>query len=233
MAKKNKNNFDSKQSFQEMLPIETVDRGFIKVKNYMMDEYYPVIVLGDRNLDLMSEDALGAFAHSIQTAINTSDLLSFEILVVPVPYDTEEWQNNIEKRIKEIRQQQNDLSVLIKEKNEAGENISGLEEEMQALTYYIDHLKAQREYVLESLQKEDFSVKKAYFVPKFREQESLVDYQAETNALVENLAAHIPGTRALYSKEIRDLLFILLNPLRKVSTKVKPNSLPPVIKEGF
>lgn len=222
-----------KKSFQQWLPIEDVDRGFIKVKNFSRDEYYPVISFGDLNIDLLTEQELFLLARNIESAIASINVTDFQILLMPVPYDIETWLKHIDDREAELEKQRAEIDQKIaaaQSSDDPSVDLASLNADHAAVDFYITHMRGQRNYVMGKLGDGSIVCKKAFFIPKFDGLSTLSEYQDATNTVVQRLNAVIPGTTQLNSQGIRNLLFTILNPLHQRYMKVPGVQLPPQTK---
>ena len=222
-----------KKSFQAWLPIEDVDRGFIKVKNYTRDEYYPVISIGDLNIDLLTSEELFLLARNIESAIASINVNDFQFLLMPVPYDIETWLKHVDDRTAELEKQRAAIDQAILDAQNSGDpsaDLATLNADHAAIDFYIAHMRGQRNYVMSKLGDGSIVCKKAFLIPKFDGLSTLSEYQDATNTVVQRLNAVIPGTTQLNSQAIRNLLFTILNPLHQRYVKVPGVQLPPQTK---
>ena len=224
-----------KRSFQQWLPIEDVDKGFIKVKNYARDEYYPVISIGDLNIDLLTDSELFLLARNIESAIAASNVNDFQFLLMPVPYDVETWLKHVDSRIVELEKQREaiDQKVADAQRNDdPNVDLATLNADRASVDFYIAHMRGQRAYVMGKLSDGSIVCKKAFMIPKFDNLTTLSEYQDATNTVVARFNSVIPGTTQLNSQAIRNLLFTILNPLHQRYVKVPSVQLPPVTRFG-
>ena len=71
-----------KASFQERLQIkDIVNRCYLTRKG----EYLTVFSIGQKAIDLMSEDELAVYAHQLETTFSTLDIEILEFMLLPVP----------------------------------------------------------------------------------------------------------------------------------------------------
>ncbi len=222
-----------KKSFQEWLPIEDVDRGFIKVKNYSHDEYYPVISIGEVNIDLMTKPELYTFARNIETVIASLNIIDFQILLMPVPYDIEDWLQHVDQRTEELEQMRSDIDRKIHDAVQSGDPLADLDTlnaDHASLDFYLSHLSGQRAYVVNKLSDGTIVCKKAFFVPRFDGLNSLGEYQDATTTVVRRFNDVIPGTTQLNNQAIRNMLFTVLNPLHQQYIRVPAMQFPTHLK---
>lgn len=222
-----------KRSFQQWLPIEDVDRGFIKVKNYSRDEYYPVISIGDLNIDLLTDQELFLLARNIESAIASINVTDFQFLLMPIPYDIETWLKHVDDRKAELEKQRDAIDQKIanaQASDDPSVDLATLNADRASIDFYIAHLRGQRAYVMGKLGDGSIVCKKAFFIPKFDGLSTLSEYQDATNTVVQRLNAVIPGTTQLNSQGIRNMLFTILNPLHQRYVKVPGVQLPPQTK---
>ena len=77
ISKEEKEELKRKASFRERIPVKDIeDRLYVTKDN----EYLSVFKLGQKAIDLMSDDEVYAFSRSIETAFETLDLLSVQFL---------------------------------------------------------------------------------------------------------------------------------------------------------
>ena len=73
ISKEEKEELKRKASFRERIPVKDIEDRLYVTKN---NEYLSVFKLGQKAIDLMSDDEVYAFSRSIETAFETLDLLS-------------------------------------------------------------------------------------------------------------------------------------------------------------
>ena len=81
-----------KASFQERLQIkDIVNRCYLTRKG----EYLTVFSIGQKAIDLMSEDELAVYAHQLETTFSTLDIEILEFMLLPVPFDLQPYPPTI------------------------------------------------------------------------------------------------------------------------------------------
>ena len=109
ISKEEKEELKRKASFRERIPVKDIeDRLYVTKDN----EYLSVFKLGQKAIDLMSDDEVYAFSRSIETAFETLDLLSAQFLLLPVPFDLDPYRFIKKKTYKILK----DKEEVIKDK---------------------------------------------------------------------------------------------------------------------
>lgn len=222
-----------RDSFQQWMPIKDVQNGFIVDEN---GDMFPVIELGSANLELMTLDEKGLLGRRLEQAIASFPFQEFEILLVPMPFDIEAWQEQVRNRLKELSAQREELtSLLAKERRKDEPDLERQKEinaQIAAISFYENHLAGQNRFVMGKIQAGQVVAQKAFFIPKFKPLGNLAAYQKMAEAVAHKMEDVATGSHLCDNQEIRNLLFVVLNPLRKDLHKVEPRQMSPVMRTG-
>ena len=113
ISKEEKEELKRKASFRERIPVKDIeDRLYVTKDN----EYLSVFKLGQKAIDLMSDDEVYAFSRSIETAFETLDLLSAQFLLLPVPFDLDPYRF-IKKKTYKILKDKEEISKMFEKLN--------------------------------------------------------------------------------------------------------------------
>ena len=220
-----------RESFQQWMPIKDVQNGFIIDDN---DDYFPVIQLGSANLELMTMDERALLGRRLEQAIASFPFSDFQMIICPMPFDIEAWQEQVRIRLKELSAQREELtSLLAKERRKDVLDLERQKEinaEIAAISFYENHLAGQNRFVMGKIQAGQVVAQTAFFIPRFKPLKNLSAYQRMAEAVAHKMEDVATGSHLCDNQEIRNLLFVLLNPLRKDLHKVEPRQMSPVMR---
>lgn len=202
-----------RESFQEFLPIKDIKNGcFIDDMGY----YYPVIVLGTINSDLMSKDQINALARGLEISFSSLLCRDYQCLMVPMPYDISLWRRGNDVILDEI----NDLKGMYQSQISHINPGSGYSKELDELQGKIKQLdiRAQllrdsNDYVIDKLHAGRMTTKKSYLIPNFRINDDIRVALENSREIVKKMNNNGIECRFATEQELRDLLYVLFNPL--------------------
>lgn len=221
-----------RESFQQWMPIKDVQNGFIIDEN---DDKFPVIELGTANLELMTMDEKAMLGKRLEQAIASFPFQEFQLLIVPMPFDIEDWQAQVRERLRELSAQRDELTSLVaRERRQETPNLERINElnaQLSAISFYENHLAGQNRFVMGRIQSGQVVAQKAFFIPHFKPLGNWAAYQKMAEAVAHKLEDVAVNSHLCDNQEIRNLLFVILNPLRKDLHKVEPRQMSPLMKE--
>ena len=220
-----------RESFQQWMPIKDVQNGFIIDEN---DDKFPVIELGTANLELMTMDEKAMLGKRLEQAIASFPFQEFQLLIVPMPFDIEDWQAQVTERLRELSAQRDELTSLVaRERRQETPNLKRINElnaQLNAISFYENHLAGQNRFVMGRIQSGQVVAQKAFFIPKFKPLGNLTAYQKMAEAVAHKMEDVAINSHLCDNQEIRNLLFVILNPLRKDLHKVEPRQMSPLMR---
>lgn len=124
------------ESFQEHLPIADIKNRLLVTKEGL---YYPVFKMGEKTLDLMSEEELNRFANQVMQSFASMNLDGVQFLTVPVPFDIGPYKNNQQLQIKNLEKKMDRLqNEIVKLEREIDNLYAQKNGEVPATTPYMD-----------------------------------------------------------------------------------------------
>lgn len=197
-------------SFQERLQIkDIVNRCYLTKKG----EYLSVFSMGQKAIDLMSEDELATYAHQLETTFSTLDIEIMEFMLLPVPFDLQPYRNAQLMASNRLRKREGDLRGNIsREKDESirHELIEELDQTL-LLQRYIDN---QSYFVSSKLQSGRVANKHCYVVCGIRERFNEIAVQESARRIEAALRTLSEDAHRCSQAEMEKILISIFNPLR-------------------
>ena len=213
ISKEEKEELKRKASFRERIPVKDIEDRLYVTKN---NEYLSVFKLGQKAIDLMSDDEVYAFSRSIETAFETLDLLSAQFLLLPVPFDLDPYRFIKKKTYKALK----DKEEVIKDKivkKDMGTTIAdydGLSKELRQYRMFEKYIDDQLYFVTKNMQKGTIANKHSYVICKIRECYNKTAAKEAAGNIEEVLQSVLEGSRRCSENEMEKILLELYNPLR-------------------
>ena len=213
ISKEEKEELKRKASFRERIPVKDIEDRLYVTKN---NEYLSVFKLGQKAIDLMSDDEVYAFSRSIETAFETLDLLSAQFLLLPVPFDLAPYQSLKKNTYKKLKSKEEEIKDKIVKKN-MGTKVSdydGLSKELRQYRMFEKYIDDQLYFVTRNMQKGTIANKHSYVICKIRECYNKTAAKEAANNIEEVLRSVLEGSRRCSESEMEKILLELYNPLR-------------------
>lgn len=222
-----------RETFQEFLPIKDIKNGcFIDDFGY----YYPVIVLGTINSDLMSKDQINTLARGLEISFSSLMCSDYQCLMVPMPYDISLWRRGNDLILDDIYDQKGKLQGKISQINPGSgysKELDELQGQMKQLDVRAQLLKDSNEYVIDKLHAGRMTTKKSYLIPNFRINDDIRVALENSREIVKKMNNNGIECRFATEQELRDLLYVLFNPLSsEVAGTPRVSSIPDIRLEG-
>lgn len=213
ISKEEKEELKRKASFKERVPVKNIEDRLFVTKN---NEYLSVFKLGQKAIDLMSDDEVYAFSRSIETAFETLDLLSAQFLLLPVPFDLAPYQSFKKDTYKKLKSKEEEIKDKIVKKNMGIEvsDYDGLSKELRQHRMFEKYIDDQLYFVTRNMQKGTIANKHSYVICKIRESYNKTAAKEAANNIEEVLRSVLEGSRRCSESEMEKILLELYNPLR-------------------
>ena len=213
ISKEEKEELKRKASFRERIPVKDIEDRLYVTKN---NEYLSVFKLGQKAIDLMSDDEVYAFSRSIETAFETLDLLSAQFLLLPVPFDLAPYQSLKKNTYKKLKSKEEEIKDKIVKKNMGIElsDYDGLSKELRQYRMFEKYIDDQLYFVTRNMQKGTIANKHSYVICKIRESYNKTAAKEAANNIEEVLRSVLDGSRRCSESEMEKILLELYNPLR-------------------
>ena len=213
ISKEEKEELKRKASFKERVPVKNIEDRLYVTKN---NEYLSVFKLGQKAIDLMSDDEVYAFSRSIETAFETLDLLSAQFLLLPVPFDLAPYQSLKKDTYKKLKSKEEEIKDKIVKKNMGIEvsDYDGLSKELRQYRMFEKYIDDQLYFVTRNMQKGTIANKHSYVICKIRESYNKTAAKEAANNIEEVLRSVLEGSRRCSESEMEKILLELYNPLR-------------------
>ena len=198
------------KSFQERLPIAKITKGLFQTKK---GEFYPVFALGQKAVDLMSEDEVYAFARNLETTFETLGLVSVQFLLLPVPFDLQPYQAQQAKRLAELKREEQELKAQIANSN-ALFQLDGAEKQLAQNQICQKYISDQNFFVVKALQSGRIANKHSYCICKIKDCYNETAVLEAARQIDSALRGVIPDSHRCTEAEMEKILIELFNPLR-------------------
>lgn len=200
------------KSFQERLPIAKITKGLFQTKK---NEFFPVFALGQKAVDLMSEDEVYAFARNLETTFETLGLASVQFLLLPVPFDLQPYQAQQAKRLQELKKEEQDIKSEIANLGvEDLLRISTLEANLAQNQICQKYISDQNFFVVKALQSGRIANKHSYCICKIKDcynETAVLEAARQIDSAIRSV---IPDSHRCTEAEMEKILIELFNPLR-------------------
>ena len=262
MAKKNKKKLtpaeieyqNRMESFQEHLPIADIKKRLLVTKDGL---YYPMFKMGEKTLDLMSEEELNNFANRVMQVFASMNLDGSQFLTVPIPFDIAPYkviqQKQITKLRRDIDNYQSKITQcerLIDEKHHAADNfddeelrakvikdienirkhdIPSLQQKIQQSEQFIQYISEQVKYIVDILNSGLAAHKVCIVIPCIHGNNNETAVQEACINIENKLRGLAPDSHRCSEQEMRDVLYSILNPMRQDAYHVSDTNLPPYL----
>ena len=223
-ALRRKEEMRNKAAFQDFLPITDVKNGCFVDKN---NNYYPVIKIGTRNLDLMSKEDKLSLASYLEEIFGSLKTKHYQFSIVPMPYDITDWNTNMSDIIEEIsnnKQRVND--EIMKSNTEWEEEIA--KKKRQVLDARLQIVREQKNWVTDKVQSGRLATKKCYLILDFDNCKDARTANVKIRETIERFASKDVETSMSTDRELRLLLNILCNPLQSSAHSIQSTRIPPL-----
>ncbi|MDO4500670.1 MAG: hypothetical protein Q4B60_05275 [Erysipelotrichaceae bacterium] len=207
LSKEEKKILERKMSFQERLPIKEIkNRLFVTKKG----EYLSVFTMGQKAVDLMSEDEVFSFSRQMETAFETLGLDKVQFLLLPVPFDLAPYQSIRKKQYIKLKKEEEFIKSKV---DREGENpfLENQLEQNKLLQKYIDD---QLFFVTRSMQSGRVANKHCYIVCGIKERYNETASQEAARQIESVLKSVCDDSRRCSESEMEKILIELYNPLR-------------------
>lgn len=197
-------------SFQDRLQIkDIINRCYLTKKG----EYLSVFSMGQKAVDLMSEDELAAYAHQLETTFSTLDIEILEFMLLPVPFDLQPYRNSQLMASNRLRKREGELREFISRENDPVRKHEIIEELDQVLLLqrYIDN---QTYFVSGKLQSGRVANKHCYVVCGIRERWNEIAVQESARRIEAALRTLSEDAHRCSTTEMEKILVSIFNPLR-------------------
>lgn len=225
LTKEEKQEIARKQSFQERIPIKDIRNRLYVTKD---DQLLPVFSIGQRAVDLMSEEEAFEFSKQLDTVFQTLGLITAQFLLLPVPFDLHPYQANQDRRYRELQEevrqiklQEQSIYAQLNDEKTSPEDYKRLEIEYEAIRKEIE----QKETCLKFISEQSYFVNKNLQSGRIANKHSYVVCQIKdcwNETAVQEAAKRIEGALKQISnesyrcseREMEKILVELYNPLR-------------------
>ena len=198
------------KSFQERLPILKIkNRLFVTKKN----EYLPVFVLGQRAVDLMSEDEVYEFSQQLERTFQTLGITKIQFLLLPVPFDLAPYELNQKRRFDELRNQEASLRSAIGSCFNFNQR-AYLEDELAQNLICQKYIDNQSYFVTRNLQSGRVANKHTYVICSIKESYNETAVQEAARQIESALKSIADDSHRCSEEEMEKILIELYNPLR-------------------
>lgn len=198
------------KSFQERIPIARITKGLVLSKK---KEYFPVFALGQRTVELMSEDEIYSFARQLETTFATLGLSSVHFLLLPVPFDLAPYKNNQQNRIDQLREEEIVLKNRIETSNDL-EEVQKLEKALDQNEICQKYINDQLAFTAKCLQTGRIANKHSYVICKTKDCWNETAVLEASNQIEQALRSVADDSHRCSNEEIEKILIELYNPLR-------------------
>lgn len=213
-----------KSSFQNFIPIIDIKNGCFRDR---FGKYLPVILIGSKNLDLMSKEDKYNLQARLEEVYLSIKAESYQISIIPMPYDISEWNANMSNFIAEIVQEKSEnLSNYGDLKTEWEKKKS--KEEKTILESRLTLMTEEKDWVTEKVQTGSLSSKKCFMILEFDEVDDVRTAVMKANEVIDRFRQKDIEVRLTSERELRDLLNILCNPLNTSVKELQRINLGPV-----
>lgn len=224
-------------SFQEHLPIEDISNRLFKDKNNC---YYPAFKMGEKTLDLMTLPELDAFSKQVQITFASMNLDGCQFLTVPTPFDLTPYKKNQEKQIERLRMDINRLRNKVSEYQNA-EGVVDFEylqgdsdaakaaRQIKQYELYIEYINAQTKFITEMLKSGLAAHKECIVIPVIHDNWNATTVEEAALNIETKLKSIASDSHRCSEQEMRDILYSILNPMRKDTYRVPPTQYTPTL----
>ena len=210
LSREEKAEIRRKQSFQERLPVKEIrNRLFVTKKG----EYLSVFTMGQRAVDLMSEDEVFAFSRQIETAFETLGLVKVQFLLLPVPFDLAPYQSVQKRRYGQLKREEGILRMRLANERDR-KQIEYMEMELEQNLLLQKYIDDQSFFVAKNMQSGRVANKHCYIVCGIKELWNETAAQEAANQIEAVLKSVAEDSRRCSEAEMEKILIELYNPLR-------------------
>ena len=169
--------------------------------------------IGQKAIDLMSEDELAVYAHQLETTFSTLDIEILEFMLLPVPFDLQPYRNAQLMASNRLRKREGELRENIARENDQDIKHELIEELDQTLLFqrYIDN---QSYFVSSKLQSGRVANKHCYVVCGIRERFNEIAVQESARRIEAALRTLSEDAHRCSQAEMEKILISIFNPLR-------------------
>ena len=197
-------------SFQERLQIKNiVNRCYLTKKG----EYLTVFSMGQKAIDLMSEDELAVYASQLETTFSTLDIEIMEFMLLLVPFDLQPYRNAQLMASNRLRKREGELREDISREKDQDIRHELIEELDQTLLLqrYIDN---QSYFVSSKLQSGRVANKHCYVVCGVKDRWNEIAVQESARRIEMALRSLSDDAHRCSQAEMEKILVSIFNPLR-------------------
>ena len=200
-------------ALQEMIPVKDV-WNCMMVDGY--GQLYPVLTIGSKNTDLMSLRDLLGFQKQMEQAFSGLPVVSYQILIVPMPFDTGAWIDNNNK-IRERHKKR--FYATEEEKPLLGESIEDFNTRIRRIQENINwqerYLNEEEEYVKARVNSGQITTKRSFMILNlsYEQNKDMREALSVARTVVNSFGGSQLDIREATEQEARNLLYVLLNPL--------------------
>lgn len=196
---------------QDKIPVKDVWNGCF------VDEYgdlYPVFAIGSKNVSMLSSADLYAFINALKIAFISIGVESYQIAIVPMPFDLETWLRHNNKIKAEIQTKHEEI---IRMPHLSGESDSDYKIRIGNLKMFNEwrhqFMQRQEQYVTSKLKSGQITTKRSYLIANLRSKQNIDEVLDAARTISNKFISSSIELRQLNSQEARSLLYVMLNPL--------------------
>lgn len=198
------------QSFQERLPIQKIKNRLFVTKKH---EFLPVFALGQKAVDLMSEEEVYEFAQQLERTFQTLGIKKTQYLLLPVPFDLAPYERNQKRRFEELR----NAEAVLRSSISACTNINQrayLEDELAQNLICQKYIDDQSYFIARNLQSGRVANKHTYVICGIKDSFNETAVQEAARQIEASLRSIADDSHRCTEEEMEKILIELYNPLR-------------------
>lgn len=210
LSKKENELLDRRKSFQDLIPITKIKNRLYLTKN---NEYLSVFALGQKSIDLMSEDEVYEFTRTLERTFETLGIKKIQFLLLPVPFDLDPYLGQRRKRLKELKEEESEIkSKLLGKLNT--QHKSFLEDDLSQNLILQKYIDDQTYFVTRSMQSGRIANKHAYVICDIKDSYNEVAASEAAKSIESALKEISSESHRCTESEMEKILIEIYNPLR-------------------
>lgn len=225
MTKEEKQAIARKMSFQERMPIKNIKNRLFVTKD---DLYLPVFSIGQKAIDLMSEEEAIQFSNQLDSIFQSLSLLSAQFLLLPIPFDLKPYKTNQDRRYNEVQENLKDIKdketklmyalndddITEEEYKKIDAELEYVRKERQQVEACLKYISEQMFFVNKNLQSGKIANKHSYLVCLCKDAWNETTVQENAKRIEAALKQISNESHRCSESEMEKILVELYNPLR-------------------